>query len=215
MSRGTLTSIPGGAGFPAKGTCFHGVSFGGAVFEFRHFRQTATMTLCAAESRGEKCLNQFPSERVADDEAPEADHVQVVVLDALVRRKGFMNQARPNARHFVRGDRCPHSAATNGHAAIHLSARDCARQRHDKIRIIIVRVRSAVAEIDHLMAGRAQLSDELFLQFKSAMVGGDADALDCFRQSRQRSMLVRLLMVLQCLRLDAVEDFFGMGCVIH
>jgi hypothetical protein len=28
------------------------------------------------------------------------------------------------------------------------------------------------------MAGCAQLSDELFLQFESAMVGGDADALE-------------------------------------
>jgi hypothetical protein len=33
------------------------------------------------------------------------------------------------------------------------------------------------------MASRAQLSDELFLQFKSAMVGGDPDALERFRQS--------------------------------
>ena len=29
------------------------------------------------------------------------------------------------------------------------------------------------------------------------------------------SSLVCLLMLLQCLRLDAVEDFFGMGYVIH
>ena len=42
------------------------------------------MTLCAAESRGEKCLNQFPSECVTDYEAAEADHVQIVVLGATV-----------------------------------------------------------------------------------------------------------------------------------
>jgi hypothetical protein len=49
------------------------------------------MTFCTAGSRGEKCLNQFPGECVTDYEAPEADHVQIVVLDALVRRKGFVN----------------------------------------------------------------------------------------------------------------------------
>ncbi len=74
------------------------------VFQRRNFCQTTTMPFHAAESRVEKCLNQFPSEGVADYEAPEANQVQIVVLDALMRRKSFVNQARPNPRHFVRGD---------------------------------------------------------------------------------------------------------------
>ena len=143
------------------------------------------MTLGAAEARGEKGLNQFPSECVTDYEAAKADHVQIVVLDALVSRKGFMNQAGPHPRHFVRDDRCPNTASTDGHAALHLSAGDCARQRHYEIRIIVIRVQSAVAELDYLMAGRAQFSDELSHQFKSPVVGGDADTLDRFPQSRQ------------------------------
>jgi hypothetical protein len=43
------------------------------------------MTLRAAETRGQKRLNQFPGECVADYEPSEADHIQIVVLDALVR----------------------------------------------------------------------------------------------------------------------------------
>ena len=43
------------------------------------------MTLGATESRGEKCFDQFPGERVADYKAAEADHIQVVVLDPLMR----------------------------------------------------------------------------------------------------------------------------------
>ena len=96
-----------------------------------------------------------------------------------------MNQAGPNPRHLVRNDRCPNPASTDGHAALHTSAGHCAGQRHNKIRIIVIRVQSAVAEFDYLMAGRAQLSDELFLQFKSAVVGGDTNALERFRQSCQ------------------------------
>jgi hypothetical protein len=143
------------------------------------------MTLGAAESGGQKGLNQFPSERMTDYETPEADHVQIVILDALVRRKGFMNQAGSHPRHFVRDDRCPHTTSTDGHTALHLSAGNCARQRDDKIRIVVISVQSAVAELDYLVAGHAQLSDELFHQFKSAVVGGDADALDRFGQSRR------------------------------
>jgi hypothetical protein len=45
------------------------------VFQVGNFGQTATMTLRATESRGEKCLNQFQSECVTDYEAAEADHV--------------------------------------------------------------------------------------------------------------------------------------------
>src|ERR1035441_8372628 len=108
------------------------------VFQIRNFGQSPTMTLRAAESRGEKCLNQFPRECVTDYQASEADHVQIVVLDALVRRKGFMNQAGPNPRHFVCDDRCPDAASTDGYAALYVSAGDCAGQRHDKIRIIVV-----------------------------------------------------------------------------
>src|ERR1039457_3990639 len=85
------------------------------VFQIRNFGQSPTMTLRAAESRGEKCLNQFPSECVTDYQAPEADHVQIVVLDALVSRKGLMNQAGPNPCHFVRDDRCPNTTSTDGH----------------------------------------------------------------------------------------------------
>ena len=80
------------------------------------------MAFCTAEIRRKKCLDQFPSERMANHKAPQADHVQIVILDALVCRKGFMNQAGPNARHLVRDDRCPHTTSTDGHAAIHLSA---------------------------------------------------------------------------------------------
>ena len=99
------------------------------------------MTLGAAELRGEKCLHQFPGQRVADNLPSEADHVQIVVLDALVRRKAFVNQTRAHPCHFIRADRCPNPAATDGHATLHLSAGHRAGQRHHKIRIIIIHIR--------------------------------------------------------------------------
>jgi hypothetical protein len=80
----TLTNIPGSTGFSARGPAFM-TFWSSFAFQVRNFGQTATLTLRAAELRGEKCLHQFPSECVTDYEAPEADHVQIVVLDALVR----------------------------------------------------------------------------------------------------------------------------------
>ena len=64
-----------------------------SVFQARHFGQTAAMPLRAAEARGEEGLDQFPGKRGTDDEAPETDHVQIVVLHALMRRERLVDQA--------------------------------------------------------------------------------------------------------------------------
>ena len=133
------------------------------------------MPIGAVESCLEKDSDQFPGEHVAKHTAAQADQVHVVVLDSLVRRKGFMNQAGPHARHLISDDTGTDATAADGHSAIHIPTSDCTGQRHNKIRIIVIRIRSAVAEIDYLMTGRAQPSDELFLQFKSAVVGGDTN----------------------------------------
>jgi hypothetical protein len=64
MSLGTLTNIPGSAGFPARGLVFITV-WSSLVFQDRNFGQTAPMTLRTAESREEKCLNQLFSQPIS------------------------------------------------------------------------------------------------------------------------------------------------------
>ncbi len=76
----------------------------GFAFECRHFRQTPAMAIRTAETGREERLNELPGSRGADDEAAQADDVEVVVLDALMRRKVLVNQAGPNPCNFVRGD---------------------------------------------------------------------------------------------------------------
>ena len=75
------------------------------------------MALRADESRGEKCLHQFPGEGVTDHETAETDQVQIVVLDALMRQKIVINQAGTNPRHLICADRCADTAATDAHSA--------------------------------------------------------------------------------------------------
>lgn len=139
------------------------------------------MPLRAAETRGEKGLHQFPSESVTDDESAEADQVEIVILDALVRGKSFVNQTRADAGNFVRGDRCSNSAATDGHATLHVSVGNRTGQRHDKIRIIIFRLRMSVSEIYYLITGLTQPPDQILLQLVTAVVGGNANQ---FRRTR-------------------------------
>jgi len=133
------------------------------------------MAFGAAEARCQKSLNQLPGGRVADDQAAEADHIQVIVLDALVRRKRFMNQARAHTRHLVGGDRGAHAAAANGDAAIYRPGGNCACQWDNKIWIVIVRLRLGVSEIADAMSALAQQPDQMLLQGKATMVRGDSD----------------------------------------
>src|SRR5665647_2589252 len=82
--------------WPSIPNCFKLLSFNdlsSLVFQFRHFGQAAKMALGAAESRGEKCFDQFPGERLADHAATQAYDVHIVILDPLVCRKSFVNQA--------------------------------------------------------------------------------------------------------------------------
>jgi hypothetical protein len=144
------------------------------------------MTLCAAESSGKKCLNQFPGKRMSHDEAPQADHVQIVIFDALVRRERFMNQACPDARHFVRRDRRSDTAPTDGNSAFQISASDRLGERNDKIRVIIVLVPLPVAKLDYVITRLAQFPGEILHKFKSTVVGGYPDALERFRKTRHR-----------------------------
>ncbi len=131
------------------------------------------MPFSATESRGQECLNQFPGERVTDDKPPKTDYVQIVVFDALVCRKVVVNQAGSNSCYFISRDGGPRTTSTDGHASLLVSAGNCTGQRHNKIRIIIVRLRLAISEIAHLMAAFPQHASQIFLQLVSSMVGGD------------------------------------------
>jgi hypothetical protein len=73
------------------------------------------MALGAAEARSKKRLNQYPCGLMAQHEAPQADHIEIVILDALPCRKNFMDQAGADSGYLVGCDARTHAATTNGH----------------------------------------------------------------------------------------------------
>jgi hypothetical protein len=111
------------------------------------------MAFSAAEARIEERLDEFPRDGVTDNKAAEADHVKVVVFDALTRRKSLMDQTCPHTWHFVGDNARPNPTAANSHAAIDCSIGNCARQRLDKVWIVIIKGRLTVAEVDYFVAG--------------------------------------------------------------
>jgi hypothetical protein len=49
-------------------------------------------------------LHHFPSQGVASQQAAKTDHVQIAVLDTLMRGKVFANQTGPNPGSFICGN---------------------------------------------------------------------------------------------------------------
>jgi len=121
------------------------------------------MTLRTTEFGGEKCLNQFPGECMPHNEATKTHHVQIIILDTLMGRKGFMDQAGTNPNDFVCGHGCPDATSANANPALHIAAGNGAGKRNNKIRIIIVFFRLTITEIDHLVSTCTQLTGQIFL----------------------------------------------------
>ena len=116
------------------------------------------MALCTAAFGGEKGLHQLPGKGMSHDEATKAHHVQIVVLDALMRRKGLMDQTGANSHDFVCRDRRPNTTSTDAYPSIHVSRGNGAGERHNEIRIIVVDFGLPVAEIDYFVTGLTQPS---------------------------------------------------------
>jgi hypothetical protein len=66
--------------------------------------------------------------------------------------KHSWDQAGPHSRHFVGGDARTHAATADGHTAVNFAASNCTGQGHNKVRLVIVRLRLAVAKVDHSAA---------------------------------------------------------------
>jgi len=142
------------------------------------------MTLRAGESRSKKCLHQLPDEGVTDHEAAKTDQVQIVILNAWLRRKVFMKQTGAYPRLFICVARCPDSASTHAYAAIRRPSGNRAGQWHDKIMTIIVLFRPAIAKGNHFMTDFAQFPSWIFFQLVTPVISRDVDAFR-FRQDGQ------------------------------
>ena len=132
-------------------------------FELSNFVEATQMALAVAKLGRQERLNQIPRHRWPDRPSAHADHVHVIVFDALARRKVVVNQSSAHAENFVGADRCPHTAAADGHAAFDFSSRYGMGERYDEIRIIVIRIQTVRSKVNHLVSRGAEMGHELLL----------------------------------------------------
>src|SRR4029077_9948466 len=134
------------------------------------------MSIGVGEFGGEKRLDQIPRQFRAFDASAQTDDVEVVVLNALLRRKMILNQTSADAFNFVRTNRCADTAAANRHTTIHRFSGHCLAKWNDEVGIIIIGRQLVSTEVHDLVAGGFQSDDQLLFQGKAAVVCGDSYA---------------------------------------
>ena len=128
------------------------------LFQRRHLGQAAQVPLGLAVSGGQERLDEVPGNRRAFGAPAQAEHVEVVVLDPLPGREMVLDKRGPHPRDLVRAHAGADAAAADGDAALHLPRHDGTGERRDKVRVIVVGVERARAEIDNLVPRLAQLA---------------------------------------------------------
>jgi hypothetical protein len=145
-------------------------------FQVRHLAESAQMSFGLTEFGSQKGLNEIPSHSRSYRSATHAKDVHMIVFDTLPGREMIVDQRSADAGNLVGTDRRTYPAAANCHGTIDLPRRHSLTERDNKVRVVVVQVQAVRAEIDNLMARRAELSDQLLLQAEPAVIGGDADA---------------------------------------
>src|SRR6185295_5136944 len=140
------------------------------MFQRGDLAQPSQVSVGLSEFGGEKSLDQIPRQFRAFDAPTQTDDVEVVVLDALLRRKMILNQASADAVDLVRANRSADAAAANRQTTMHRFSGYCLAKRNDEVGIIIIGRQLMSTEVHDLVTGGFQSDDQLLFQGKAAVV---------------------------------------------
>src|SRR5579871_5819039 len=159
-------------GLPASGFIFMLAGLASPL-QFRHLGQPSAMSGLLRKTREQEPLHQLPGHGIPDDPAPKANYVHVIVLDALVGGKRFVDETGADPDHLVCRDRSPHPAPAYCNTSFDYTGGDGAGQRQHKVRVVVIRLALAVSEVDHLMPGLAEAPDQIFAEIKPPVIAGN------------------------------------------
>ena len=100
----------------------------------------------------------------------------MIVLDALPGREMVVDQTGAHTRDLVGAHRRADAAAADRDAAIHFPRDHRSGEWNDEVGIVVAGAQGVSAKINDLMARGAELRNQLLLQTKTAMVGGNSYA---------------------------------------
>ncbi len=137
--------------------------------------QAPDVLLAAVELRCEEGPDQLRGELPADDPGAEAEHVHVVVLDALVGGVDVVADRGADAVDLARGDRGAGARAADEHGAVGPARAERFADLAGLVRIVHSRLRTVDAEVDGVVPERLQLREHPGPQCHAAMIERDGD----------------------------------------
>src|SRR3954452_8088813 len=152
------------------------LAIGGLPFHLFDLLKPLDVTLAAVEAGREEGSRQLGGHFGADDLGAEAEHVHVVVLDALVRGIGVVADRCADARDLVGRDRRDDARAADEQRSLGLAAADRLGDLTRLVGVVDPRLRLVGAQIDRLVPERPQLLQQPLAQVDAAVVEGDGDS---------------------------------------
>jgi acetyl-CoA acyltransferase len=153
---------------------------GASLFSFRstaltslhsqHFVQPSLMALLARKPGRQIRCGDLARQRDANHSGSHAQHVEVVVLDALMGGIGIVAQRGAGARNLVGRHGRSDAAAANNQAPVRRPCYDRPRHGECKIRVIVRLLVLVRAQVEHFKTALAKVRREVVLQAKSRVI---------------------------------------------
>src|SRR5262249_26547419 len=157
-----------------------------ALLDAMNLLQPAAMPRLAGKTSVEKEDAQVLGQLRPNHAGAQHEHVQVVVLNALVGGVSVMAKAGADAGNLVGGDRGADAAAADQDAALRFALQHAQRDSLSVVRIIH-RPGAVRADVDEFVAELAQVGYQQGLQFEAGMVRADGDLHGSLRAKAQIS----------------------------
>src|ERR1051326_3396186 len=144
-------------------------------FHFLDLLKPAHVALAAVEAGSEEGAHQLGRQFGADHLRAQAEHVHVVVLDALVRGVRVVANGRANPGDLARRHRSAHSRAANEDGALGVAAANRLADLPRLVRVVDARLGLVRAEIVRFVTKCSKLGEDALPQLDAAVVEGNRD----------------------------------------
>src|SRR5829696_3384983 len=132
--------------------------------------QSLHVPLAAVEARAEEGAREVDGELGADHLGAEAEHVHIVVLDALMRRVDVVADRGSNPGELAGGDRGAHARAADEDPALGVAVQDRVAELARLVRVVdTLRIRVG-AEVDRLVSERVELLQQALAELHAPVV---------------------------------------------
>ena len=142
-------------------------------FESRDFLKAAQVPFFSRKLRRKINPHQIAGEFQSDNARAQHKHIDVIMLDALVRGVTIVTQTGANSVELIRGNRRSHAASADQNAPIGLLGEHAFGDRSREVGIIVWRRAAECSHIKCFMSEPADELQKLRFHFKSGVIGSE------------------------------------------